>query len=485
MDAATGPLSQAQAGRGGPPPGQRRAAHPLGPRVVPSFQTFRLRLVDLLDDLLARMEGDPSYARFLLDGQLAVVDDYLAVRPQRGRPAAAAGRQRRGWRSGPGTRCRTSSWSSGETLVRDLQMGLAVADRLRRGHGGRLPARHVRPRGADAPDPAPASASSTPSCGGACPRPSTAAAFWWRAPDGTTVRAEYLPDGYGNGSALPDDAKALRRPPSTGSTTRWGDLLAGPVLWMNGTDHQMPQPWLGRVVAEANALQDDSTCGSSSLAEHLATAPTEGLPTWAGELRSGARANLLMGVTSNRVDVRRAAARAERARSSAGRAAVRAVPAGRAVARARCWTRRGGPSCATPPTTRCAPARSTTWSTPCCTATARPPTSPRAWPSRALAARRRGPVGHAAPVVVNPRPGPGAAWSSCRCAGADAPGGHPAACRASPADVLVRRRARPALVVPAAEQVDWLRHGRRASRLDDGGRRGAGRRRAPGTAARW
>src|ERR687897_2924747 len=46
-----------------------------------SFQTFRLRLVDLLDDLLPRMEGDPAYARFLLDGQLAVVEDYLAVRP--------------------------------------------------------------------------------------------------------------------------------------------------------------------------------------------------------------------------------------------------------------------------------------------------------------------------------------------------------------------------------------------------------------------
>ena len=47
-----------------------------------SFQSFRLRLVDLLDDLLPRMEDDPSYARFLLDGQLAVVDDYLAVRPE-------------------------------------------------------------------------------------------------------------------------------------------------------------------------------------------------------------------------------------------------------------------------------------------------------------------------------------------------------------------------------------------------------------------
>ena len=34
-------------------------------------------------------------------------------------------------------------------------------------------------------------------------------AFWWSAPDGSTVRAEYLVQGYGNGAYLPDDAKAL------------------------------------------------------------------------------------------------------------------------------------------------------------------------------------------------------------------------------------------------------------------------------------
>ena len=38
-------------------------------------------MTDLLDELLPRLEADPSYAHFLLDGQMAVVDDYLAVRP--------------------------------------------------------------------------------------------------------------------------------------------------------------------------------------------------------------------------------------------------------------------------------------------------------------------------------------------------------------------------------------------------------------------
>ncbi|HEX9969273.1 MAG TPA: hypothetical protein VGB03_03970, partial [Acidimicrobiales bacterium] len=89
-------------------------------------------------------------------------------------------------------------------------------------------------------------------------------------------------------------------------------LLDG-MLWMNGTDHQVPQPWLGQVVAEANSLQDDYRLEVTSLAEYVASAPVEGLPSWTGELRSGSRSNLLMGVGSNRVDVKQAAARTERA----------------------------------------------------------------------------------------------------------------------------------------------------------------------------
>src|SRR5690606_39705816 len=94
-----------------------------------SFQTFRLRLVDLLDELLPAMEADPSYAHFLLDGQLAVVDDYLAVRPE------AAERLRRLVGNG---RIAVGPWYtlpdeflvSGETHVGNLQLGARVADRF-------------------------------------------------------------------------------------------------------------------------------------------------------------------------------------------------------------------------------------------------------------------------------------------------------------------------------------------------------------------
>ena len=274
------------------------------------FQTFRLRLVDLLDDLLPRLDADPSYAHFMLDGQMAVIDDYLAVRPDAEatlRRLAASGRLS----AGPWYILMDEFLVSGETTVRNLQLGLDRAAAFGGamdvgylpdmfGHVAQIP-QLLRQFGFE----------HTVVWRGV-PSAVDRSGFWWSAPDGSTVRAEYLTQGYGNGARLPDDAKALVRMIADFEND-WSSFLVGPILWMNGTDHLMPQPWLGRVVTEANDIQDDYELKVLSLAEHLSQAATDGLPSWTGELRSGARANLLMGVTSNRVDVRAAAARAERA----------------------------------------------------------------------------------------------------------------------------------------------------------------------------
>jgi mannosylglycerate hydrolase len=275
------------------------------------FQTFRLRLVDLLDDLLPRMETDPSYARFLLDGQLAVLDDYLAVRPDSAeaiRRLVASGRLSIGpWYTLP-----DEFLVSGETLVRNLELGLRAGAR----YGGAMPLGYLPDmfgHVAQMPQILTQFGFDQAVVWRGVPSAVDRSGFWWRAPDGSTVRAEYLPEGYGNGAYLPGDAKSLVRQIAE-FDQRYGDMLeASPILWMNGGDHQAPRPWLGRVVAEANDIQDDYELVVTSLPEHLATVPHDGLPIWDGELRSGARANVLMGVTSNRVDVRRAAAGAERA----------------------------------------------------------------------------------------------------------------------------------------------------------------------------
>ena len=276
-----------------------------------SYQDFRLALVELLDTLIPLLERDASYPHFMLDGQMAVVDDYLEVRPEaeeRLRALAAAGRVS----MGPWYILMDEFLASGETIVRNLQMGILrgaafggvmdvgyLPDMF--GHIAQMP-QILRLAGfRDAV------------VWRGVPSQVTKTAFVWVAPDGSSVRAEYLPVGYGNGAALPDDAKALiRRTQDNVAEIEEFLTESGDLLCMNGSDHLMPQPWLGRVVAEANDLQDEFSFEITSMAHYLAGASTEGLTTVDGELRSGSRANMLMGVTSNRVDVKRQGAAAER-----------------------------------------------------------------------------------------------------------------------------------------------------------------------------
>jgi len=274
-----------------------------------SYQDFRLALVELIDTLIPLLEQDASYPHFMLDGQMAVVDDYLEVRPEaeeRLRALAAAGRLS----MGPWYILMDEFLASGETIVRNLQMGIArgaafggvmdvgyLPDMF--GHIAQMP-QILRLAGFD----------DTVVWRGV-PSQVTRNAFVWEAPDGSAVRAEYLPVGYSNGAALPDDAKALVRR-TADHLDELGDLVTGDLLCMNGSDHLMPQPQLGRVVAEANDLQDDLHFEVTSLPHYLSGGTTEGLTLVRGELRSGFRANMLMGVTSNRVDVKRQGALAER-----------------------------------------------------------------------------------------------------------------------------------------------------------------------------
>ena len=274
------------------------------------YQTFRLGLVRLLDELLVLLEHDPGYSRFLLDGQMAVIDDYLEVRPEneaRIRALAASGRLL----MGPWYILMDEFLVSGETIVRDLQMGLLRASAF----GGAMQVGYLPDMFghiAQMPQILQLAGFEHAVVWRGVPSAVDKSGFTWAAPDGTCVRAEYLVTGYGNGSSIPDDAKALVRRIAD-HEEEVGEFLIGGLLFMNGTDHQEPQPWLGRVVAEANQIQDDYELTVSTLAEHLAAEPADGLPRWQGELRSGARANVLMGVASNRVDVKRAAALAERA----------------------------------------------------------------------------------------------------------------------------------------------------------------------------
>src|SRR2546425_11016336 len=171
------------------------------------FQSFRLRLVDMLDEFLPLLERDLSYARCMLDGQMAVIDDYLAVRPE-AEPAlrrlAATGRLS----MGPWYVLMDEFCVSGETMVRDLQLGLERAAAF----GGAMPVGYLPDmfgHVAQMPQLLRQAGFEHAVVWRGVPAAIDRTAFWWSAPDGSTVRAEYLWVGYSNGASVPDDAKAL------------------------------------------------------------------------------------------------------------------------------------------------------------------------------------------------------------------------------------------------------------------------------------
>jgi hypothetical protein len=274
-----------------------------------------MELVELIDESLDLVDRDQAYAHFMRVGQMAVVDDFVEIRPdQRDRFQAAARSGR--LLMGPWYILMDEFLVSGETIVRDLALGMERAEAF----GGHMPVGYLpdmfghiaqmpqilRGFGLDSSvvwRGVPAACTEAPS-------------FVWEALDGSSVIAQYLPRGYGNGFGLPPDAASLVRRIELfcGQTGGRSGGDGEPVLWMHGTDHQHPLPHLPAMVADANALQDDWHLVISTLPAYIdeQTMARTATTHWRGELRSGARANMLMGVASNRVDVKQAAARAER-----------------------------------------------------------------------------------------------------------------------------------------------------------------------------
>ena len=165
------------------------------------YQTFRMRLVRLLDALVPLLESDPSYARFLLDGQTAILDDYLEVRPE-AEPAlrrlCAAGRVH----VGPWMVQMDEFMVSGETIVRDLQMGFLQAAE----YGGAMEVGYLPDlfgHIAQMPQILALAGIEHAVAWRGIPSAVDKTAFWWQSPDGSRVRCEYLYGSYSNGRDLP------------------------------------------------------------------------------------------------------------------------------------------------------------------------------------------------------------------------------------------------------------------------------------------
>jgi alpha-mannosidase len=263
-----------------------------------SFEVFRGRLVDAVDAVLDLLETDPGF-RFVLDGQAIVLEDYLWVRPER-RAELTAGLQARRLAAGPWYVQPDSLLPGGETHVRNLLVGRAIAGAVGPvstvayvpdsfGHPAQLPQLlsgfgldpfvYWRGNGAELDTLGPL--------------------YVWRAPDGSAVRAWQLPEGYFAAGGLDADNDLA----ATVARLRVviDRLIAAgvePVLLMNGFDHLPADTSTADVAASLGAqrvLLDDA---AGRLPERSA------LVECSGALVSARTTNLLPGVWSARMPLK-------------------------------------------------------------------------------------------------------------------------------------------------------------------------------------
>ena len=263
-----------------------------------TFETFRAQLVELWDQLLTLTEADPDF-RFLMDGQTVVIDDYLEVRPEAKARLEGAIRRRQ-IQVGPWYTLPDEFLVSGETLLRDLQRGIASAE----AHGGSMRVGYLPDsfgHAAQMPQLYRQLGFRYAAVWRGVPLEIDRVAFSWEAPDGSRILTAYMGNSYAQGVDLPTEPAALATRVAAALQAIEPFHPTANVLLMNGNDHVLPQAALSAAIRGASGRLDGTVVRLARLDDYLATLPADGWPGWRGELRSSARANVLMGTLSVRV----------------------------------------------------------------------------------------------------------------------------------------------------------------------------------------
>jgi mannosylglycerate hydrolase len=249
---------------------------------------FVARLVPVLDDLIVRLESEPGFRAFLLDGQTVLLRDYLELRPEmlaRARTLVAAGRLQ----VGPWYVLADELIPSAESLIRNLLAGRADAEQL----GGRLDVLYS-PDAFGHPAVWPALAAEFGirygvlwrGLGGE--RGQEGDLYRWSAPDGRDVLLHHLsPDGYEAGSALPADPARLEVPWRRLKEQLLPRATTSHVAVFVGADHHAAHPAVARLRDLIAALEPGSEVRVSRLDEYLGAAEGSSgdVPRLEGELR--------------------------------------------------------------------------------------------------------------------------------------------------------------------------------------------------------
>ncbi|MBO0994704.1 alpha-mannosidase [Bacillus sp. SD088] len=264
------------------------------------FEKHRFYLVKLMDALLEKLENDPDYKSFHLDGQTIALDDYLEVRPEKFELVKKYIQEKR-IIIGPWYILQDAFLTSAEANVRNLVIGINEAKKYGPysklgyfpdtfGIYGQAPqmlkqagidtaafGRGVKPTGfnnmvSDSEN-----------------FESPYSELEWQSPDGSSVLGVLFANWYSNGNEIPASEEEAKK--------FWEQKLADSkkyastphLLYMNGCDHQPLQKDLPEAIKLANEMYQDIEFKHSSFEEYMEAVKNnlpEKLQTVKGELRN-------------------------------------------------------------------------------------------------------------------------------------------------------------------------------------------------------
>ncbi|WP_018751670.1 alpha-mannosidase [Paenibacillus sanguinis] len=264
------------------------------------YEKHHVRLVELVDALLDKLDGDSAFRSFYLDGQTIILEDYLQVRPEnkeRLEQHIRAGRIL----IGPWYILQDAFLTSGEANVRNMQIGHQDAKKYSTpakigyfpdtfGLVGQTPqlmkqsginnvffGRGVKPTGFN----------NTVSEGD---YESSFSELIWEGPDGSKVLGILFANWYSNGNEVPVDEAEAKAFWDRKLSDAEKYAATGELLFMNGCDHQPLQLDLPEAIRTAEKLYPDTKFIHSNFPDYLneldRALDGRELSTVKGELRS-------------------------------------------------------------------------------------------------------------------------------------------------------------------------------------------------------
>ncbi|MEL7607892.1 MAG: glycosyl hydrolase-related protein [Bacillota bacterium] len=268
-----------------------------------SLEEYRILLVDMIDRLMALLEADDDYRAFMLDGHTALVEDYLAIKPQNEERLAEHIRAGR-ILIGPWYVLPDQMLISGEAHVRNYLFGERICRRYGQnmnlgyapdafGHPSQLPQIYRKLglgeilfwRGLTGEI--------------------ASNEFIWQAPDGSEILGNNLAYGYGNCPNMPAEPKAFLDRVDYVVKHYALRSKSNVMLVMNGRDHLEAQPHIAAMAKAADALSADTEVLHSTLTDYMAdlraSLDVSSLPRYKGALYDWGRVALLQGTLSTRM----------------------------------------------------------------------------------------------------------------------------------------------------------------------------------------